>query len=108
MSFVRAATRGMGSAGEGNVYDHIVEQSQIGRSGFAPEIIHIPANLRSVPTGRIQPVVATLGCWIDCSCSLKTSAGVRQPSVFRGRLLSVVATASRISRNTGRTFSTFS
>ncbi|MDQ4504630.1 hypothetical protein, partial [Sinomonas sp. ASV322] len=32
----RAAKRALPSPGTGNVYDHIVEQSQIGRSGFDP------------------------------------------------------------------------
>jgi len=40
-----AAKRAMGSPGEGNVFDHVVEQSQIGRSGFAPEEIHNPFNM---------------------------------------------------------------
>lgn len=43
-----AAKRAMGSPGEGNVFDHVVEQSQIGRSGFAPEEIHNPFNMNSV------------------------------------------------------------
>ncbi len=46
-SFARAKTA-LGSPGEGNVYDHVVEQSQIGRSGFTPEQIHNPANLNPV------------------------------------------------------------
>jgi hypothetical protein len=33
----------------GNVYDHIVEQSQMGRSGFSAEQIHNPENLNPVP-----------------------------------------------------------
>jgi hypothetical protein len=32
-----AAKRDMGSPGQGNVFDHVVEQSQIRRSGFAPD-----------------------------------------------------------------------
>jgi len=44
-----AAKRALGSPGEGNVYDHVVEQSQIGRSGFSPEQIHNPDNLNPVP-----------------------------------------------------------
>ncbi|MBI1378009.1 MAG: hypothetical protein GC157_11100 [Frankiales bacterium] len=43
-----AAKRAMGSPGEGNVFDHVVEQSQIGRSGFAPEEIHNPFNMNPV------------------------------------------------------------
>src|ERR1022692_2212612 len=42
---------------------------------------------------RIQPVDATPVCK-DSSCSLSASAGVFQPSVLRGRLLSAMATAS--------------
>ena len=37
---------------------------------------------------RIQPVVATLGCWPDFRYSFKTSIGVFQPSVFRGLVFS--------------------
>ena len=48
-SFAKAKTA-LGPAGEGNVYDHVVEQSQIARSGFAPEQIHNPANLNPVPS----------------------------------------------------------
>ena len=43
--------------------------------------------------GRIQSVVATLDCWTDCKHLFKTSAGVTQPSVFRGLLFNVLATA---------------
>ncbi len=49
-----AAKRAMGSPGEGNVFDHVVEQSQIGRSGFAPEEIHNPFNMNPVPSGVNQ------------------------------------------------------
>lgn len=38
----------MGSPGEGNVFDHVVEQSQINRSGFAPEEVHNPFNMNPV------------------------------------------------------------
>jgi hypothetical protein len=40
----------MGSPGEGNVFDHVVEQSQIKstRSGFAPDEIHNPFNMNPV------------------------------------------------------------
>jgi hypothetical protein len=41
-----------------------------------------------------QSIEATPGFWADRRCSLKASAGAFQPRVFRGRLLSVVATAS--------------
>jgi len=44
-----AAKRALPDPGDGNVYDHIVEQSQIGRSGFAPEDIHNIDNLDPVP-----------------------------------------------------------
>lgn len=43
-----AAKRAVGSPGEGNVFDHVVEQSQIRRSGFAPEEIHNPFNMNPV------------------------------------------------------------
>jgi hypothetical protein len=47
-SSFRAAKADLGSPGAGNVYDHVVEQSQIGRSGFAPEEIHNPFNMNPV------------------------------------------------------------
>jgi RHS repeat-associated protein len=47
-SSFRAAKADLGSPGTGNVFDHVVEQSQIGRSGFAPEDIHNPFNLDPV------------------------------------------------------------
>lgn len=50
----RAAKADLGSPGAGNVYDHVVEQSQIGRSGFAPEEIHSPFNLDPVDAGINQ------------------------------------------------------
>jgi hypothetical protein len=43
-----AAKNALGSPGEGNVYDHIVEQSQIGRSGFSSAQINNPENLNPV------------------------------------------------------------
>jgi RHS repeat-associated protein len=43
-----AAKKALGSPGEGNVLDHVVEQSQIGRSGFSPEDIHNPFNMNPV------------------------------------------------------------
>ena len=49
-----AAKRAMGSPGEGNAFDHVVEQSQIGRSGFAPEEIHNPFDMNPVPSGVNQ------------------------------------------------------
>ena len=44
--------------------------------------------------GRIQAVVATRPHWCESSSSLKTSEGVLQLRVFRGRRLSVAATAA--------------
>ncbi|TFB94552.1 hypothetical protein E3O48_08035 [Cryobacterium sp. HLT2-28] len=48
-TFDRAKTA-LGSPGPGNVFDHVVEQSQIkpGRSGFAPEEINHPSNMNPV------------------------------------------------------------
>jgi hypothetical protein len=43
-----AAKRALGSPGEGNVFDHVVEQSQINRSGFASEEAHNPFNMNPV------------------------------------------------------------
>jgi hypothetical protein len=43
-----AAKADLGPAGPGNVYDHVVEQSQIARSGFAPGEVHNPFNLDPV------------------------------------------------------------
>jgi hypothetical protein len=50
----RAAKYDLGSAGPGRVYDHVVEQSQIGRSGFAPQEIHHPFNLNPVDAALNQ------------------------------------------------------
>jgi hypothetical protein len=47
-SSFNAAKRAMGSPGQGNVFDHVVEQSQIGRSGFEPQEIHNPFNMDPV------------------------------------------------------------
>jgi len=49
-----AAKTAMGSPGTGNVFDHVVEQSQIGRSGFSPEEIHNPFNMNPVSAGTNQ------------------------------------------------------
>ena len=49
---------------------------------------------RSRCTGRVQGVVATRPRWCESSSSLKASDGVFQPRVFRGRRLSVAATAA--------------
>jgi len=48
-SFARAKTV-LGPTGKGYVYDHVVEQSQILKSRFDPQIIHSAANLRRVPS----------------------------------------------------------
>ena len=48
-SSFRAAKADLGSPGPGNVYDHVVEQSQIVRSGFAPEEVNNPFNLNPCP-----------------------------------------------------------
>jgi hypothetical protein len=53
-SSFRAAKADLGSPGAGNVYDHVVEQSQVARSGFTPEEIHNPFNLDPVPRGINQ------------------------------------------------------
>lgn len=50
-----SAKRGMGPAGEGGyVYDHIVEQSQEGKSGFSREDINNPCNMAPVPSWANQ------------------------------------------------------
>lgn len=49
-----AAKKALGSPGKGNVFDHVVEQSQIGRSGFSPEDIHNPFNMNPVSAGTNQ------------------------------------------------------
>ncbi len=49
-----AAKRALGSPGAGNVFDHTVEQSQIARSGFAPEEIHSPYNLNPISASLNQ------------------------------------------------------
>lgn len=43
------AKAALGPAGDGMVYDHVVEQSQIVKSGFDPQVVHSAANLRPVP-----------------------------------------------------------
>ena len=55
-----------------------------------------PGHDRQSPrrTGRVQGVVATRPRWCESSSSLKASDGVFQPRVFRGRRLSVAATAA--------------
>ncbi|MER7243310.1 DNRLRE domain-containing protein [Kribbella sp. NPDC000426] len=53
-SSFRAAKRAPPSPGQGNVYDHVVEQSQIARSGFDPRAIHNPYNLNPVPAAVNQ------------------------------------------------------
>lgn len=53
-SSFKAAKTGMGSPGTGNVFDHVVEQSQIARSGFKPQEIHNPFNMNPVSAGTNQ------------------------------------------------------
>ncbi len=48
----------------------------------------------ALQTSRVQGVVATRPRWCESSSSLKASDGVFQPRVFRGRRLSVAATAA--------------
>ena len=61
-------------------------------------IINLPATVEmatpNVYADRIQAVVATRPHWCESSSSLKTSEGVLQLRVFRGRRLSVAATAA--------------
>ncbi len=66
-------------------------------------MMKLPEQLRKTLTWdrgkerQVQPVVATPASSKDRSCSSKTSAGVLQPRVLRGRLFRVWATASRSS-----------
>lgn len=46
------------------------------------------ANSSVSVSNRIQPVEATPACWSNSRCSLNASAGVFQPSVLRGLVLS--------------------
>jgi hypothetical protein len=46
--------RATGFSRAGNVFDHAVEQSQIGRSGFTPEEINSPYNMNPIPAGLNQ------------------------------------------------------
>ena len=45
-----AAKSVLGVPGEGNVYDHIVEQSQMDQTGFSSEQINNAENLNAVPS----------------------------------------------------------
>ena len=56
-----------------------------------------PGRRRGSGIARVQGVVATPPCWSERRCSSRASAGVFQPRVLRGRLLSAAATASRSS-----------
>lgn len=51
-----SAKRALPSPGQGHVYDHVVEQSQMSpaRSGFEAHVIHNPANLNAVPAAVNQ------------------------------------------------------
>jgi RHS repeat-associated protein len=49
-----AAKKALGSPGEGNVFDHVVEQSQQKRSGFPVEDINSPFNMNPVPAAANQ------------------------------------------------------
>ena len=49
-----AAKRSIGSPGPGNVFDHVVEQSQAGRSGFSSYVINNPFNMNPVSSGVNQ------------------------------------------------------
>ena len=42
----------IGDTGEGNAWHHIVEQSQIEKSGFTPESIHNVNNIIAIPHGK--------------------------------------------------------
>src|SRR3981081_3547982 len=46
-------------------------------------------------SARAQGVVATVACWSERRWSSRASAGVFQPRVLRGRLLSAAAEAAR-------------
>ena len=41
--------RDIGSAGDGNEWHHIVEQSQIDKSGFSSKMVNNPDNVVSIP-----------------------------------------------------------
>jgi HTH-like domain/Integrase core domain len=82
-----------------SIADHI-------RSELVVDALEMARWRRRPPTGltiahsdhgaqrRAQPIVATPPCWADCRYSSRASAGVFQPRVLRGLLLSVSATAS--------------
>ena len=93
--------------GAGRSHAHRAAAGGTGAGGVDPSAAsarRAGASRRRRRSNRIQPVVATLPCWANRSCSLKTSAGVCQSRVLRGRLLSAAATASSSSRpiETGR------
>jgi hypothetical protein len=56
---------------------------------------HLHSSHRSRQPARVQPVLATLVRFIDCSRFWNSSAGDRQPRSSRGRLLITSATAAR-------------
>ena len=47
-SSFKSLKKAIGSAGEGNDWHHIVEQSQIKKSGFSPELIHNTDNIIAI------------------------------------------------------------
>lgn len=51
-----ALKRALGSAGENKAWHHIVEQSQIGKSGFKAEDINNINNIISIPSGFSESV----------------------------------------------------
>ncbi len=79
---VRAQGRGLGDGA-----DHAcrtgVRSAATGHRA-APTCARTHRPFRQGQPGRIQPVVATRGCWTDFKYSFMVSAGVFQPSVFRG------------------------
>jgi hypothetical protein len=63
-----------------------------------PHVRVVAVDVNTWSPARVQGVVATPPRWMESSCSFRTSAGVFQPRVLRGRLLRAAATASRSPR----------
>ena len=61
-------------------------------------VMRLSASGKAFHHAQVQGVVATLPCSRERRCSSRAPAGVLHSRVFRGRLLSVAATASRSSR----------